>query len=463
MQYWTRPKPDAPLKLPFTNYIKAHHISRAALTAGVLVAAVVFFVVGAGLRLLWGPVSLGPLRGTLAGAIHDALPGIALDYNTAAIEWTRDQNRVNLVVLGARLYDSHGKVVATAPKADIDLAAAPFLKGHFVVKRITLVGVEFGLVHMKSGRIRLGSEQDVGDDDIIRRIRDVIDARGSSSGALESFAVRDARLAIFDEVTGLYVTAPHASVIIRARGQATGASFDSNVVMGGRTSHITADITLPAGRGDIRGNVNVTGLDLRGLGAAGGIFSSVKKLPVILGASANFTVASGGALALAAFDVNAHGDIPWAALKDKLLHVQGLRVVGHYDGAPHHLTLSSITLNAKEARAALKGSGDFFLDPDGKLERVHAELSGKDIALDMPGIYAQPVGYQALAVAGDYLAAPRQFNITKLSVSAKGFALDGSGSVTLNDTGAPGLVAKARIGALPIRTLLHYWPLPVAP
>jgi hypothetical protein len=34
--------------------------------------------------------------------------------------------------------------------------------------------------------------------------------------------------------------------------------------------------------------------------------------------------------------------------------------------------------------------------------------------------------------------------------------------VTLNDTGAPGLVAKARIPALPIRTLLRYWPLPAA-
>ena len=59
------------VKLPFANYIKAHHISRAALSAGVLVAAMVFFVVGAGLRLLWGPVSLGPLRGTLAGRHPD--------------------------------------------------------------------------------------------------------------------------------------------------------------------------------------------------------------------------------------------------------------------------------------------------------------------------------------------------------------------------------------------------------
>ena len=109
---------------------------------GVLVAAIVFFVVGAGLRLLWGPVSLGPLKGTLAGAIHEALPGIALDYDQAAIEWSRDQGRVNLVVLGARLYDSHGQVVASAPKAAIDLAAAPFLRGQVVVKRITLVGVQ---------------------------------------------------------------------------------------------------------------------------------------------------------------------------------------------------------------------------------------------------------------------------------------------------------------------------------
>jgi len=88
------------LKLPFSNFIKAHHISRAALCAGAVVAAVLFFAVGAGVRLLWGPVSLGPLHGTLAGAIHDALPGIHIEYDQAAIEWTRDQGRVNLVMLG---------------------------------------------------------------------------------------------------------------------------------------------------------------------------------------------------------------------------------------------------------------------------------------------------------------------------------------------------------------------------
>ena len=145
------------MKLPFSNYIKAHHISHAALSVGAVVAAIVFFVVGAGVRLLMGPVSLGPLQQTLAGAIQNALPGISLQYDKAAIEWDREQDRVNLVVLGTRILDQDGKVVATAPKADIDLAAAPFLAGKVAVRRITLVGVSLRLVHMKDGGVRLGA------------------------------------------------------------------------------------------------------------------------------------------------------------------------------------------------------------------------------------------------------------------------------------------------------------------
>ncbi len=167
-------RPEDPVtlqtKLPFAGFIKAHHASRAALCAGAVVVAIAFFVVGAGVRLLMGPVSLGPLRSTLAGALHDALPGITLDYDQAAIEWSRDQGRINLVVLGARMFDSKGRIVAQAPKADIDLAARPFCAGRFVVQRITLVGVQLALVRMQNGGLRLGVEADKGGDDIIQKI-----------------------------------------------------------------------------------------------------------------------------------------------------------------------------------------------------------------------------------------------------------------------------------------------------
>ena len=389
------------MKPPFAHFIKAHHISRAALCAGVVVAAIVFFVVGAGLRLLWGPVSLGPLRGTLAGAIHEALPGINLDYDRAAVEWTRDQGRVNLVVLGARIADSKGRVVARAPKAAIDLAAAPFLKGQFVIKRITLVGVEFTLVHMKNGRIRLGNQKDAGDDDVIGRIRDVINAHGNEPSSLESFAVRNARLGFYDEAIGFSLTSPRANLVLRSTGQTIGTSFDADIVMGGRTSHTTIDLTMPPanrqGVGQVRGKIAITALDLRALGRSAKMFEAVKDIPVTASLSADFGADPTGKLAFAAFDLTARGEIPFAALKSKALHLGALRLVGRYDGASNRLALTTAELDAKEARARLKGDGALFYDANGRLERIHADLAGGNLALDMPGVFAQAVNYQSLA------------------------------------------------------------------
>ena len=39
----------------------------------------------------------------------------------------------------------------------------------------------------------------------------------ATTSSLESFAVRDARLAIFDEVTGLFIVAPRASLVLSRR------------------------------------------------------------------------------------------------------------------------------------------------------------------------------------------------------------------------------------------------------
>ena len=73
-----------------------------------------------------------------------------------------------------------------------------------------------------------------------------------------------------------------------------------------------------------------------------------------------------------------------------------------------------------------------------------------------------PPAIRRLLFQADYLTGPRQFNVTKFGVTAPGFALDASGTLTLNDKGAPGLVAKAHIPAMPVRQLLLYWPLTVA-
>ncbi len=448
--------------LPLARYIKAHHISGAALVLGIVVAAVVFFTVGAGVRLLIGPVSLGPLRGTLAAAIHDALPGIALDYDQAAIEWSRDEGRVNLVVLGARMYDSRGRIVAQAPKAEIDLAAAPFLGGHVVVRRIALVGVRLTLVHTADGGIRLGLQKDRDSEDLIRRIGDVIEARGGTGSSLESFAVRNAHLAIMDEPSGLFVVAPRASLTMRSRGSDIMLAFDADTEISGRKSHVTANLLLPSGGAPFRGDLTVNGLDLRALAANAPRYAMLKDVPLTASASVRFAMRSGGRLENADFDLTAHGDIPASTLKSKALHVRQFRLTGHYDGAGGKLTLKAADLDAREGRMRGRGSGTFIY-AGGALERVKAHLVFDHILVDAPGLFQQVVGYQSLVADGAWLPGARRFEVSRAVLVAPGFNLAASGALTLNDAGSPGLSAHAEIAQLPVRTLLRYWPLPLAP
>ena len=233
--------------------------------------------------------------------------------------------------------------------------------GRFVVKRITLVGVEFTLIHTKSGGIRLGNEKDVGDDSLINRISDVITAHGSQSSSLESFAVRDARLGFYDEITGLNLTAPRANMVMRGKSGVIGTSFDADVIISGSKSHVTAELALPPDKGPITGTLAITGLDLRALGANASFFEGVKAFPVVASASTSFRVAADNSLQFAAFDITAHGDIPFGAVKAKVLKISNLRLVGRYEGPRHHLALSTADLEARGLQAQLKGGGRFHL------------------------------------------------------------------------------------------------------
>lgn len=189
--------------------VKAHHLSRAGLVAAGIVAALLFLVVATAIRLLIGPVSLGPFAGSLADAIDRALPGITMKYDQAAVEWERDENKINLVILGTRVFDRDGRIIAQAPKAEIVIAARPFLEGKIEVKRIGLIGVQLTLVRTTDGGLRLGVGKDRQEEDILKRIQDALkESKGPST--LESFAVHRARLAFFDETSKLFVVAPRA-------------------------------------------------------------------------------------------------------------------------------------------------------------------------------------------------------------------------------------------------------------
>jgi hypothetical protein len=448
------------LSLPFRRYIKAHHVSRAALITAGIAAAFVFFLLGAALRLLVGPVSLGPFGGTLSNALADALPGITVKYDQAAVEWSRDQGRINLVILGARVFDPEGRIIAQAPKADIDLAARPLLEGKVVVQRITLVGVQLTLMRTKEGGLRLGVEKDKNQHDILSRITDAITASNSKASSLQTFAVRDARLAFFDEPSGLFIVAPRADFRVATSGANLEASIDADVEISGRAAHVKGDFIFPPKKGPVRGAVSVLGLDISALGSNAKAFESVKGVGLTVDMSASFAV-QGVHLLGADFGIGAKGTLDIPGLAKGPMRVRVLQVVGRYDGATGRVLIDDGTFDAGGTRAHLAGSGDLSYDGAGALARIGIDLTMDKMTAAMPGVLAEPISLQTAAFHGAYLPATKDILIDRFNMAGGPFSLQATGKVTLVDGQSPAIEIKGQLGALNLHDFLRFWPLGV--
>jgi len=441
------------------RYVKSHHISRTALAGAALGVAILFFVVGAGLRLLVGPISLGPLSGQISDALAQALPGITVKYDQAAVEWSRDQGRVNLVVLGARVFDTKGRIIAQAPQMDIDLAAQPFIQGKIVVTRITLVGVQLTLVRNVDGTLRLGVEHDDSQRDIISRITDAINKNSSSASSLEAFAIRDARVAFMDETTGMFLIAPKADVRIATSGGNLIASLVADVEVSGRAAHIAGEITLPPREGPVAGSIKVTGLDLAALGRNAKMFRFLRSVAMIADFSSSFSIL-GTHLLSADFAVGASGSAVLVGIR-KAVHVAMLHLAGRYDRAKTRISLQDASLDSDQLRAHVVGGMNLIYDSTGAIARLGVDLTADKTALAMPGTFGQPVFVPLASLHGSYVPSTHDILIDSLQTTGGALVLATSGRITLIDNQSPVLELKGRIEPLAVRDLLHYWPLDI--
>ncbi len=449
------------LHLLLRRYVKAHHVSRAALIAAGIAAAILFFTIGAAIRLFIGPVSLGPFAGTLANALAEALPGIAVKYDQAAVEWARDEGRVNLVILGTRIFDVDGRIIAQAPKAEIGLAAKPFLHGKIVVKRIALVGVQLTLVRTKDGGLRLGVEKDKHESDILSRITDAINANSGHASSLESFAVRNARLAFFDETTGLFVVSPQAAFLLTTVGSSLDVKLDAAVEISGRPAHVSGEFVFPPKHGKVRGTLSVTGFELGALAANSKTFAAVKDTALKLDFSTSF-VTEGTHLLSADFGVDARGAFGLPGIKGEPVQVRDLRAIGRYDGASGRLLIEDATIDSDKIKARLRGTVDLVAGEDGALSDVRANLRLDRITLALPDVFASPVPFQLVDLRAGWRPATRELVLDHLGVNGKPLTLQVSGKLTLPEGQSPAIELKGTIAPIGVRDLIRYWPVVAA-
>ena len=445
--------------------LKAHHFHRAGLATAVFCAALVFFILGVLIRVMIGPVSLGPFTSNLRSALDQTLPGIQVRFDHAAIEWSRDEGRVDLVILGARVFDSNQRIIAQAPKAEIGLAAGPFIRGHIVVRRIALVGVELTLVHTKDGQLRLGVETDRNQSDVLERIREALSKSGSGTSSLKTFAIHQARLAFYEEETGLFLVAPEADLEVSTApndvaqsGETIVANLNARVEISGRPTHIVANINIPHDTSHVTGDLSVTGLGLGSLAANAKFFSFLTPFALTTDISGSFALDHGRRLTLSDFGIDASGVVNGLG---RPLHVKDLRVVGRYDGATGRLLVDDATLQGDQAHAHLQGSGNLTFDDRNVLSKATLDLSMDKMGMDLPGVMKQAVTLGRAALTASYIPAQGLISIDRALVFGGPLSANFAGKITVAGVRSAGVDVDGRINAIDVRDLLHYWPLQI--
>jgi hypothetical protein len=470
---WERGPPEEKVRDLHVNQLRAFNsyaprvLQYAGWTAGGIVAIGGFFALGILVRVLMGPVSLGPFSDQIHSALATELPGLDVRFDDAALAWTRREARINLVILGTRIYDRDGRIVAQAPQAEIGLATLPLLKGNIVVNRIALIGVQLTLARSRAGVLRLGLGSGSNGEDVLKRIRNAIQHGGSGGASqLKSFAVRQARLAFRDEGSGAFIVAPQADLqvstanAVRSNNVSMTANVDARVEVAGKPAHVFADVSFPRHGNIIKGDFSITGLDVAALSRDGSAFTFLAPLALTADVTGAWAVENGTRLRFADFGIGASGQINGFGTP---LHVKSLHFVGRFDGVTGKLLVDDASLAGEQASAHLTGSANLKFEPGGVLSASEFSLAVDRIALDLPGTMQRVLTRGAATIKGAYTQKDNTVVLDQVQLSGGPLSATLAGRLVLAPDQSPQIDFDGKMEALAVRDLLAYWPYHAVP
>jgi hypothetical protein len=437
------------------------HIRRVSWIVGAVFAALLFFAGGVFLRLLMGPISLGPVAGAIEDSINRAVTGFVVRFDSAVLEWSRTDGKIYLSVLGTKIFDLNGRIIAQAPKANLDFDEADLLEGNLSLKRFALVGVQLTGVRTSDGVIRLGFGVRQDDTDLLKTIREMLQSGGSTGSSLDGLSIRNARLAFRDEPTGLFVVSPDTNFTLETSTSGLNVSVESAIEISGVATRLAARAALRDDGMPQRGTVAVQGLSVPALTKNNPALSYLQPYAITSNAEADFELDDTGALRATKFHLDGTGAIAIATAAFKApLRLDKFDVAGSYDGSRDRVVLDSITLQGKPVAAKAKAS--FVLTrKEGAFATAAGEISAQDVKLSFPDFLRQDLTLTSFSLKADYDRARKRLSWERAIINAAAIAADLSGAVTFADAVSPALDLSGTLEPISVRDLVYHWPIGV--
>ena len=240
------------------------HCATAALTGLVVLFGLL------ALLLARGPISLGYLTPYLQDELNAAVAPFSIRVDSTQLTWEDWDNTLDVRVVGVRVFDPDGNLLAEVPQMSVGLRGEALLVADLVPTSLELIAPQMVVVREADGRVNLGfgavDAWRYGDDDPFGR---AVRGDGSAFGAsLERVSVRDADLTIEDRQSGARLRSSGSNLTASRSADGVLIEFAGQLNLAGEQAFLGVGALYPADGGRPELNVRVSEMRPSALAAA---------------------------------------------------------------------------------------------------------------------------------------------------------------------------------------------------
>jgi len=307
-------------------------------------ATFVFFVaiLGLGLRLSAGPISLDFLKGNVETALSEGDGGYQLRMDRLLLTWDGVAGGLGFAAIGARITDGDGGRIGEVPKATMGLSFRAMLHGVLAPTRIRVEQPVFHLLR------RLGTSQtqagqvaaEVEDATLAGLVAGLLGSglHGTSAalhplGYLSEFRLIGASITIDDQVLEASWHLPRMDLALYRDEEEISGDYAAEIELLGKSARFTGDILYPYEVGKLRVGIDFHEIEAAMFAIEATPLSHLSGLKIPLSGSIGLSLFKDGRLDEATLDLSSgKGRIFIPGIYDKGLEIAFAKLNGTISG-----------------------------------------------------------------------------------------------------------------------------------
>ncbi len=417
-----------------------------------------------------GPVSLSLLTPRLEAMINDGLKDFQLRFADSVLDWRDGRQTAHLQFLNVEAVDKFGTVIARIPRVAIGLSGPALLQGRAAPTSVEMIGPSAILVRRADRSFQLGFQNnaaanagtEASSPNVIQSVLAAMlapKADDTLSHYLTRFAVRDAKLTIFDETTRSYWTADGASFAFERTEGGLTATVKAPLKMPDKSIwQINAAATYRKGATEISLELALGDISLAKLAASGTGLKLLDGMDVPANGNATCNMTLKGVFGRCKLWLNVgRGQLRLPVLKTEPLSVQSAALTAEIDFPTRRFSLETLNWTGAGNKAQISGAGGFSFNGNGGLAQISADMTADDIAVDVPNVFGGPIDIESLAVNASYDVAAARIVLERAHMRHGSFDLTLAGEIQENPV-SDGLKLDGTFDNLPVVDLKRLWP-----